>query len=143
MDVAQPAILGIPWMNLAWTALFTLVGLVLMLVSVVVFDWLTPFPVIKSISSGVQAAGWVVAGLLASTGIIMHGAMRANSGLLQAVIYSVLGIGLNYVGYFVWELLTPNWSLNDAIAKDNVTAGVICCGLFVAIGLIVAGAYPI
>lgn len=143
VSVAQPGIFGVPWANIGWTALFAAVGLILMLVSVLIFDLLVPYRVTREISDGVEAVGWVVAGLLVSTGIVMHAAMRANAGLVQAVIYGMLGILLNYAGYYLFELITPHWSLNKAIASNNATAGRICAGLFVAIGLVVSGAFTI
>lgn len=144
MEVAgPPALLGVPWANIGWTALFALTGMALMLLSVALFDLLVPYRVLRQIEDGSQAVGWVVAGLLVSTGLVMHQAMVHNAGLLQAVVYAVLGILLNYAGYFLFELLTPHWSLNRAIAGNNTTAGVICCGLFVALGLVVAGAFTV
>lgn len=143
VSIAQAGLFGVPWANMGWTALFALIGLILMLLSVLVFDWLVPYRVTKDISNGVEAVGWVVMGLLVSTGIVMHAAMRANSGLIQAVMYAVLGIALNYAGYFLFELITPNWSLNKAIAGNNTTAAKICTGLFVAIGLVVSGAFTV
>lgn len=141
--VAPPGLFGVSWGDMGWTALFALVGLVLMLVSVLVFDLLVPYRVLRDIEDGVDAVGWVVMGLLVSTGIVMHAAMRANAGLDRAVLYSVLGIILNYAGYFLFEAITPRWSLNKAIANNNVTAGKICAGLFVALGLVVSGAFTV
>lgn len=132
--------LGVPWAAIGWTAAFALTGLVLMLAAVVVFDLLSPVHIIRDVQSGNTALGWVVAGLLISTGLVMNSAMIAHAGLVQAVVYSVLGIALEYAGFFLWELVTPRWSLNKALEEGNTTVGIITCGLFIAIGLVVAGA---
>ncbi|MFO7172802.1 MAG: DUF350 domain-containing protein [Bacillota bacterium] len=134
-------LLGIPWAAVGWTALFAFTGLVLMLLAVVVFDLLSPVHVLRDVQAGNTAVGWVVAGLLISTGIVMHSAMAANAGWLQAVVYSALGIVLEYAGFFLWELATPRWSLHRALQENNTTVGIITCGLFIAIGLVVAGAF--
>ncbi|BDG62062.1 DUF350 domain-containing protein [Caldinitratiruptor microaerophilus] len=142
MEVAAPpGILGVPWGAIGWTVLFAGTGMLLMLAAVIVFDLLSPVRVLRDVRAGNPAVGWTVAGLLVSTGIVMHSAMLHNSGWLQAVLYSALGIALEYAAFFLWELATPGWSLNRALEEGNTTVGIITCGLFIAIGLVVAGAF--
>lgn len=138
---AAPALLGVPLAGVGWTALFALTGLVLMLGAVVVFDVLTPVRVLRDVGQGNEAVGWAVAGLLVSTGIVMNAALAHNAGWLQAVLYGILGIAVEYLAFFLWELATPHWSLNRALENGNTTVGIITCGLFIAIGLVVAGAF--
>jgi len=133
--------MGVPWESLGWTALFVSAGLFLMFIGLLVFDWLVPFKLFDEVHAGNDAAGWLVAGFLISTGIVLENAFRHNTGLLQGVIYAGLGIILNYLGYFAWEWLTPRWSLNDAIKKNSPAAGKVMFGIFVAIGLVIAGSF--
>lgn len=131
----------LPWEGLGLTVLFTLTGLALMFVGLLVFDWLVPYKLFAEVEGGNEAAGWVVAGFLISTGIVLGEAFRNNVGWVQGVIYAVLGILLNYLGYFAWEWLTPKWSLSGAITKGSRAVGVVCFGIFVAIGLIIVGCF--
>lgn len=131
----------IPWEGLGITVLFTLTGLVLMFVGLLVFDWIVPFKLFREVENGNEAVGWVAAGFLISMGIVLGDAFRHNYAWTNAVAYSVLGILLNYLGYFAWEWLTPRWSLNDAITKGSTAVGKVCFGIFVAIGLIIVGAF--
>lgn len=138
----QAGLLGVAWGAMGWTALFALTGLVLMLGAVLVFDLLLPARLLREVGSGDNAAlGWVAAGLLISTGIVMNSAMAHNAGWLQAVLYSVLGIAVEFAAFFLWELATPRWSLNKALEQGNTPVGIIVFGLFIAIGLVVAGAF--
>lgn len=130
-----------PWDAFAWTVLFAMTGLVLMFLGVLIFDWITPFRLFEEISKGNLAVAWLTAGFLVSTGIIMRAALAHNEGLLQAGTYAVLGMLLNYAGYYVWEWATPKWSLNDAVRQGSVAAGVVLFGIFVAIGAVVSGAF--
>lgn len=130
-----------PWESIGWTIIFALTGLAMMFVGLVLFDILVPFKLFKEVEEGNEAVGWLVAGFLISTGIVMGEALRYNSGLLQAVIYSAIGILLNILGYYLWEWLTPRWSLTEAMKNRSLAAGKVLFGIFVAIGLTIAGAF--
>jgi len=132
---------SLPWEGFGWTLIFALSGLALMFIGLVIFNLLVPFNLITEVENGNEAVGWLVAGFLISTGIVMGEAFRNSIGLLQGIAYSVLGILLNYLGYFLWEWITPRWSLSDSIKKGSKTSGVIMFGIAIAIGLVVAGSF--
>lgn len=125
--------------NLGWTLAFTATGLFLMFFGLVVYDILVPFKLFQEVQNGNEGAAWLVAGFLISTGIILGNAFAMHMIFLQAVVYGAVGIVLNYVGYFAWELATPKWSLSEAIAKGSTAAGKVMFGIAIAIGLIISG----
>ena len=131
----------LPWEGFGITLLFALTGLALMFFGLLLFDILVPFRLFAEVENGNEAVGWMVAGFLISNGIVLGDAFRHNVGWLQGVGYAVFGILLNYLGYYLWEWLTPKWSLNDAIAKGSTAVGKVVFGIFVAIGLVIVGAF--
>lgn len=133
--------MNLPWLNFAWTFLFAMTGLLIMFVGLVLFDILVPFKLFAEVEAGNEAVGWLVAGFLISVGIVMSDAFRHNVGLLQGVAYAVFGVLLNYLGFFLWEWLTPKWSLNQAIQKGSRAAGLVMFGISVAIGLVIVGSF--
>lgn len=66
--------------------------------------------------------------------------MRNNDALVNTAMFSLMGSVLNILGYHIVEWATPGWDLGKAIDNHRVSAAVICFGVFMAIGLIVAGA---
>jgi putative membrane protein len=131
----------LPWEGLGLTALFTLSGLLLMFVGLLIFDWIVPYKLFQEVENGNEAAGWVAAGFLISTGIVLGAAFRDNLGWVQGIAYAILGIVLNILGYFAWEWLTPRWSLNGAVQKGTKSVGLACFGIFVALGLVIVGCF--
>lgn len=131
----------LPWEGFGVTLLFALTGLLLMFVGLLVLDILVPFKLFQEVESGNAAVGWVVAGFLISTGLVLGDAFRHNTGWIQGVAYAILGILLNYLGYFMWEWLTPRWSLSGALQKGSTAVGQVVFGIFVAIGLVIMGAF--
>lgn len=132
----------LPWEDFGWTLIFAFTGLAIMFIGLLVFDWIVPFRLFAEVQQGNDAVGWLVAGFLISTGIILGEAFKRNMQLDLAVSYAVVGILLNYLGYYLWEWLTPRWSLNDALKKGSLAAGKVLFGLSIAIGLVIAGSFP-
>jgi len=131
----------LPWEGFGLTLLFALTGLALMFAGLIVFDILVPFRLFKEVENGNEAVAWMAAGFLISTGIVLGDAFRHNTAWINGVAYSVLGMMLNYLGYYLWEWLTPRWSLNEAMQKGSTAVGKVVFGIFVAIGLIIVGSY--
>ena len=120
---------------------FSLAGIVLAGIQIFLFSLTVPYKIMAEIEEENPAIGWVVAGLLISNGLIINSAMRHNDSLINTVLFSLVGSALNVLGYHIVEWATPHWSLNEAIDKHHKVSGaVICFGVFVTIGLIVAGA---
>jgi putative membrane protein len=131
----------LPWEGFGLTLLFALTGLALMFLGLLAFDILVPFKLFQEIENGNEAVSWLVAGFLISTGLVLGDAFRYNIGWVQGIAYATLGILLNFLGYYLWEWLTPRWSLNGALAKGSVAVGRVVFGIFVAIGLVIVGAF--
>lgn len=133
--------MGMPWADFGWTIFFTLSGLALTVVGLVVFDLLVPYEILEEIEHDNHAVAWVVFGFVASSGLVLHAAYQQGTVLLHDLGYAVIGLLLNFLGYFVWEWVTPKWGLNKAIKAGSVPAGIVVAGIFLAIGLTVSGSF--
>ncbi|MDP7034168.1 MAG: DUF350 domain-containing protein [Planctomycetota bacterium] len=61
-------------------------------------------------------------------------------GMVNATIYSLLGMVILIIGFKVLDRVTP-FSLDHEIAEDqNPAAGLVVAGLLIALGIIVAAA---
>lgn len=133
--------MSLPLESYAWTLFFTLSGLALMFVGLLIFDWIVPFKLFAEIEGGNEAVGWMAAGFLISAGIVLGQAFRYNVAWTEAMVDGALGVALNYLAYYLWEWLTPKWSLTQSLKNGSTAAGKVLFGIFVAIGLIIAGSF--
>lgn len=122
--------------------LFTLAGTALAIFQIALFQWTVrgKFRILHELREENPAIGLVLAGLLISTGLIVHSAMTHNDTLLQTLAFGALGAVLNVLIYHVLDWLTPNWDLSRKIDQHSMAGGYAAFGGFVMIGLIVAGA---
>ena len=65
--------------------------------------------------------------------------MNWNPVLLSA-LYSVLGLAILCVGFYVVDKITPGDIWEEIIQKQNVAVAVVAAGFAVALGIIIASA---
>lgn len=65
---------------------------------------------------------------------------RVVAGVVDSLVYTVLGILLLVISYKVFGAVVP-FDLNKELAEDDNTAvGVFMAGIFIAIGLVISAA---
>jgi len=60
--------------------------------------------------------------------------------VLQSVSYSILGLVVLCLGFYVVDKITPGSLWEEIIHKQNVALAVLAAGFAVALGLIIASA---
>lgn len=60
--------------------------------------------------------------------------------LLEIIIYVVIGLVFCLIGYKITEFMfKKHFSLTEEIDNHNKSIGVMICGMFIAIGIIMSG----
>jgi len=122
------------------TVYWAVTGFILGWLGLVLFDLTTPYKLRDELKEKNPAIGIVMAGLMFSTGLIIHSSMLYTDTLLNATKYAVIGIILNIIFYHLINVITPGWNLHKAIDEHNQGAAWFVFGLFVLVGYVVAGA---
>lgn len=125
-----------------------LLFMVIMLLSKMVNDWLTPFSVDDELTQKDNVAFAVsIGGYFVATTIVYVGALLGPSkGMFQDLIavggYSILGIILLNLSRYINDkcILYKFSNVKEIITDQNVGTGAVQFGSYVASGLIVAGA---
>lgn len=125
-----------------------LLFMIIMLLSKMVNDWLTPFSVDDELTQKDNVAFAVsVGGYFVATTIVYVGALIGPSkGIFQDLIavggYSILGIILLNLSRYVNDkcILYKFSNVKEIITDQNVGTGAVQFGSYIASGLIVAGA---
>lgn len=60
--------------------------------------------------------------------------------ILEMIIYVGIGLLFSLIGYKIFELMyKKHFNLSEEIDNHNKAIGVMLCGLFIAIGIIMTG----
>jgi uncharacterized membrane protein YjfL (UPF0719 family) len=127
--------------------LYFVLGLVILLIARVVWNWITRYNVNDEI--GVQdnvSAGIAEFGFLVAMAIIIAAAVSGERGQLTiyidmviSLLYSLFGLIALALGKVILEIFTP-FQLDAEINRDkNQAAGWLQAGFFIAIAIIISG----
>lgn len=111
----------------------------LMVLGVVIFVFTTKTREFALIGLGNKAAGIVVAGRTVGLAIILYSAIANSVSPLDLAIWAGIGIVTQVIANFLAELLTPNFNVEKALEQENVAVAIVLLGMFVSIGLVIAG----
>ncbi len=130
-------------------AVYSVLGIVLMLVGNFLIDLIVPCHFPTEIKKGNIAVGWLSAGSFIGIGMILRTVIMSPAaevtetllgGITSSVIYFIVGIAFFMLGYVTVLIFNKKYNLNDEIGKGNTAAGVMVFGIFIGLSLVISGA---
>lgn len=130
-------------------AVYSAVCIVLMLFGNWLIDLVVPCHFPTEIKRGNTAVGWLSAGSFIGIGLILRAAVMSVpatvveetlvSGLLNSVIYFIIGVAFFMISYAVINIFNRRYNLNDEIGKGNAAAGIMVFGIFIGLAIVISG----
>ena len=111
----------------------------LMALGIVIFVFTTKTKEFRLIGQGNKAAGIVIAGRTIGLAIILYSAIANSVSLTDLAVWAGVGIVTQVIANLLAEVLTPGFHIAEALEKDNAAVAIALFGMFVSIGLIIAG----
>lgn len=130
------------------TVVYLCIGLIMMMLGYWVIDLFIPVDFPQEIKEGNKSVGWVSAGIYAGLGFVIRsaiisistgGAQELLQGVIDTVVFSVIGILAFVIAYFLVDLVNRKFNFNEALKEKNEAAGIMVFGIFVGIAFIVSG----
>jgi len=107
--------------------------LVLQLLGMVIFSWMTPFNDMEELRKGNAAVGLAMGGKFLATAIILGVSAYTNSSIWHMMLWFGVGYVCLVAVYWVFEWATPGLKVPDHLQKGNIAVGVLLA--FVYIGM--------
>lgn len=130
-------------------ALYSVIGIVMMLLGNFLIDLIVPCHFPTEIQKGNQAVGWLSAGSFVGMGVILRSAIMSVpaeaveealvSGVISSILYAVIGIVFFMLGYLAVSIFNKKYNLNEEIGKGNTAAGIMVFGIFVGLAIVISG----
>lgn len=136
--------------ELVSVSIYSVLGIVLMLLGSFLVDLVIPCSFPEEIKKGNKAIGWISAGAYIAIGLIIKVAITSTeviseietsllSGILNTVFYYVLGAAFLMIGYLILKFINKQYDLNTEVGNGNAAAGIMVFGMFVGLGLVISG----
>lgn len=115
------------------------ISALLMAVGLLIFIFTTRTREFALIGQGNKSAGIVIAGRTIGLAIVIYSAIANSISLLDLALWAGIGIVTQVIANFLAEILTPSFNVAEALEKDNQAVAISLFGMFISIGLIIAG----
>lgn len=107
------------------TLAFFSIAAVALIVFMIIFNFVTRYNDWEEIKNGNISVAMATGGKIFGICNIFRFAILNNDTILESVIWSCYGFVLLLVAYFVFELLTPYFKIDEEIKKNNKAVGLI------------------
>lgn len=108
-----------------------LVMIVLQLLGMLIFSWMTPFKDMEELKKGNVAVGLAFGGKFLATAIILGVAAYTNTSIWFMAMWFAVGYVCLVAAYWIFELLTIGFKVSDHLKNGNVAVGALLCMIFV------------
>lgn len=120
------------------TFLYFLAAIAVVLVGLVIFELLTrKYKDWEEINANNTAVALSIAGKIIGTCIILMFSILENDTILETVTWGLFGLLLQFVAYFIFELLTPRFSVETQLKERNTSVGIISFAVSVGLAFVI------
>ncbi|MDN7228479.1 DUF350 domain-containing protein [Planococcus sp. N064] len=120
------------------TFLYFLAAIAVVLVGLVIFELLTrKYKDWEEIKENNTAVALSISGKIIGTCIILTFSILHNDTILETVVWGLFGLLLQFIAYFLFELLTPRFSVEVQLKERNTAVGIISFAVSVGLAFVI------
>ena len=108
-----------------------LVIIVLQVLGMFIFSLMTPFKDMEELKNGNVAVALALGGKFLGTAIILGVAAYTNTSIWFMMFWFAIGYLCLVVAYWIFELVTPGFTISEHLQKGNVAVGTFLCLVFI------------
>lgn len=104
--------------------------ILLQLLGMLVFSWMTPFKDMEELRKGNTAVGLALGGKFMATAIILGVAAYTNTSIWHLMLWFAVGYVCLIAAYWLFELATPGLKVSEHLQQGNNAIGILLCAVF-------------
>jgi len=105
--------------------------ILLQLIGMVIFNWMTPYRDMDELKKGNIAVGLALGGKFMATAIVLGIAAYTNTSIWFMMLWFAVGYVCLVAAYWVFELVTPGFSIGEQLKKGNIAVGILLCMVYI------------
>ncbi|MGF7046035.1 putative membrane protein [Paenibacillus sp. DS2015] len=115
-----------------------IVIILLQLLGMVIFSWMTPFKDLDELKKGNVAVALALGGKFLATAIILGVAAYTNTSIWFMMLWFAVGYLCLIAAYWIFEWVTPGFRISDHLQKGNVAVGLMLCMVFIGMAFAIS-----
>ena len=115
-----------------------IVIIILQLLGMVIFSWMTPFKDMEELKKGNTAVGIALGGKFLGTAIILGVAAYTNTSIWFLAMWFAVGYVCLVGVYWIFELVTPGFKISEQLQKGNTAVAVLLSMVFVGMAFAIS-----
>jgi len=108
-----------------------IVIILLQLIGIIIFNLMTPYNDMDELKKGNVAVGLALGGKFMSTAIVLGVAAYTNTSIWFMMLWFAVGYICLIAAYWVFEWVTPRFSISKELQKGNVAVGILLSMVYV------------
>jgi putative membrane protein len=108
-----------------------IVIILLQFIGMVIFNWMTPYRDMDELKKGNVAVGLALGGKFMATAIVLGVAAYTNTSIWFMMLWFAVGYVCLVAVYWVFEWVTPGFSISEQLKKGNVAVGILLSMMYV------------
>lgn len=119
--------------------LYVAVSFGLLIIGLFLMEVTTKVKEFSLIAKGNRAASYVLGGRLLGLAIVLYSTAAHSVSLMDMALWGAIGVLAQIVVFYLAELCTPRFNINQSIEEDNQAVGLFLMFLSISIGVVIAG----
>lgn len=120
------------------TVIYFIISVVIILIGLIIFENITrQYKDYEEIKNGNVAVALSIAGKIIGIALILAFAIYHSMHILDTIIWGIVGIVLQMVGYLLVELFTRRFSMEEQLKNNNIAVGILSLSVSIGLGLVV------
>jgi putative membrane protein len=120
------------------TLVYVIVSVIVVLIGLVLFGWATTkYKDWEEIEKGNTAVALSVGGKIVGLSIIMLFAILEGDHVTIVMLWGGLGVILQLIIYYLFDFLTPKFSVQEKLKEGNIAVGIISLCVSIGLGFVI------
>lgn len=108
-----------------------IVIILLQFIGMIIFNLMTPYNDMDELKKGNIAVGLALGGKFMATAIVLGIAAYTNTSIWFMMLWFAVGYVCLIAAYWVFEWVTPRFSISEQLQKGNVAVGILLSMVYV------------
>lgn len=120
------------------TFIYFVISIVIVLTGLFVFENVTrKYKDLEEVKNGNIAVSLSIIGKIIGICIILAFAIYNSAVIWETIIWGVFGVVLQMIAYFLFDLFTRNFSVEEQLSKNNIAVGLMSMGVSIGLALVI------